>query len=312
MHYSVIVVGENIDKQLEPFNSDCDPYDSKTAKYLEFTTYNDTETAEVIQGFVDDIKSGDIEGNNIFKYAKETLGYVVNDEDLITEPPEYYTKKAFSIHTKYKGKVPDGVSLEGIKFGYLSNPKSFWDWYQIGGRYTSRLKLKKGKQGTTGSTGVKWMMPFETLDRHKKEEYCDCAKIGDIDWEAMEKEHYEEIERRYTKFIRAYMKSKKIKTSVFTEGGFPEDFNPYGEYGVSSVEESRFVPPTKEQFIKKRPFIYSYGILCDGVYYHREDTHYKDTYEQLTQNAQDWAHKTKEIFKNLDPDTIITVVDCHD
>ena len=46
----------------------------------------------------------------------------------------------------------DGYSLNDKEtaYGYYNNPKSKWDWYQLGGRWAGMIRLKEGKRGLKG------------------------------------------------------------------------------------------------------------------------------------------------------------------
>jgi hypothetical protein len=89
-------------------------------------------------------------------------------------------------------ELPDG------KLGEFStyNPKSKWDWYQLGGRWSDFLKLKPGKEnkGTKGDPGLFGKKSI-------KRGYCDQAMKKDIDFNGMRddagrdaKKYYKEIQ----------------------------------------------------------------------------------------------------------------------
>ena len=82
-----------------------------------------------------------------------------------------------------------GASREGDRFFIEGNFNSQWDWYEIGGRWSSTLKLIPGRQGFTAR-------PLEFDPRfakvlgepspeiwEPKPGYCDQAQKRDIDWE---------------------------------------------------------------------------------------------------------------------------------
>lgn len=61
------------------------------------------------------------------------------------------------------------------------NPKSKWDWYQLGGRWTGFFRLRPGATGSVGQPGV--MTPPAGNGLY------DSARKADIDWEAMRASH---------------------------------------------------------------------------------------------------------------------------
>lgn len=61
-------------------------------------------------------------------------------------------------------------------WGYWNNPKSRWDWYQVGGRWSDFLISK-----TIGP--------------------CDSTRKRDVDWEAMQKKHLAEYNSLYDEYL---------------------------------------------------------------------------------------------------------------
>ena len=111
-HFAVLVIGDNIEEQLAPFQEnnmgDC-PSD-----YMEFTDHTDECKAEY--------NSDDVDKNEyptLIKYAKDYHGY---EED------------------------GDG------RFGYWENPNAKWDWWVIGGRYRDRLKMNAPELALKGES----------------------------------------------------------------------------------------------------------------------------------------------------------------
>lgn len=58
-----------------------------------------------------------------------------------------------------------------------TNPNKKWDWWELGGRYTGRLKLLPKRTGLTGRPGL--------MTDDASPGYADRARKGDIDWEQM-------------------------------------------------------------------------------------------------------------------------------
>lgn len=67
-------------------------------------------------------------------------------------------------------------------FGYYHNPNDKWDWYQIGGRWAGKLKLKTEAIGIRGQKSWTWQGENPYEDRK-----VDCAQIKDIDEEFLKK-----------------------------------------------------------------------------------------------------------------------------
>ncbi len=97
------------------------------------------------------------------KHMKQT------DEQLYAEAIEGYSEDDIT---------PDGAVLSQY------NPDSKWDWYTIGGRWQGMLKLKPGKTGERGESGIMSKMSVDY----------DAAYAADIDFDAMRESQYGHIQ----------------------------------------------------------------------------------------------------------------------
>lgn len=75
------------------------------------------------------------------------------------------------------GYYGEDVIIKDDHFYDLTNPNKKWDWYQMGGRYTGRLKLKPKAYGLVGRPGF--------MTESCPAGYADQASKGDIDFEQM-------------------------------------------------------------------------------------------------------------------------------
>ena len=148
MHFTVLVVGEEPELQLEPFQEnnmgDCPP------EFLQFLSMEDELADEYELNRMIESPEGDM------KPIKEL----------------YPTFESFA--EEYHGFDKDPRMR---KYGYWENPNSRWDWYELGGRWTGAFKLKDGAEGVIGGPSVfRERAPVE-------EGFVDQARKGDIDWE---------------------------------------------------------------------------------------------------------------------------------
>lgn len=79
-----------------------------------------------------------------------------------------------------------GGELRSEGWGRVTNPNHKWDWWQIGGRWTGKLKLKEAGMGRNGLPGL---MTNANTDPSR----ADIALAGDIDWQAI---HDEDVQRQ--------------------------------------------------------------------------------------------------------------------
>jgi hypothetical protein len=151
-HFTVMVVGEDVEKQLEPFwGLDLSEEELKKDPRAKFEV---------------EIKAKDVE-KEFAKYKKNRKG----------DDPSYKSIEEWI--EDWHGYYPN----EKGDYGYYHNPNAKWDWFETGGRWTGLLKLKSGAKGKTGRPGL--------MTSPAEEGYVDSALKKDIDWESMREESRE-------------------------------------------------------------------------------------------------------------------------
>jgi len=179
-HYTVLVVGDDVDSQLAPFD-----------ETLSTEFHVEVPAGQLYKRVKEIIKM--LKKNDELRSKYEALMEKGNYEDIL--------KSYYGGHRNSKGE-----------WGYDHNPDAKWDWYTIGGRWSGYFKLKKGAKGTLGRPGV--------FDNKPKAGYVDQARFGDIDWEGMRTDALIEAEKNYDEFMAKYKDAdKKTKTSLSFEYG---------------------------------------------------------------------------------------------
>lgn len=171
-HFTVLVIGDNPEEQLAPFD--------ESIEMPRYTKHTKEQLIEISRKRIEDFKNG-----LYAQYLKD---------------PEEYLKDSFPAHTDYVTKefpkklnfTDDECYQDEIRFyepkdidengGVYStyNPNSKWDWYQLGGRWCGFYKLKDGKTGKLGQPS--WMEKVT----HRDDNTADSALKGDIDFENVE------------------------------------------------------------------------------------------------------------------------------
>lgn len=267
-HFTVMVVGGGVEEQLAPFQennmSDC------PAEYLEFDIqYHKKEfkkdALKVIAGMEKDYKENGKKSyvaNNIIEYRK-----------LMKE------KKYGDFLQKQGGYSKDSDG----NLGYMLNLNSKWDWYQIGGRWAGRLKLKKGaKSGTCGEKS--W--------GHTEDPYADgrvdSALVKDIDFKAMQEDPKEKegLEKHWDEVISGKGMYKP-------------------EYFLKRYK-------TKEEYVRQNMLFSTHSVLIDGEWSEAGEMGWWGFSSETEEQANNWdANFFKNFIEKLDPETRITIVDCH-
>lgn len=175
------------------------PYDES----LEVKPYINRTKAEMI---ADGRKRKAMYEENPEKYAwLSTFAEAQSDEDFYNlEKADYYEYDS------------DGNELSTY------NPKSKWDWYQIGGRWSCELKLKDEDE----DGGL----------------YCDEAKIKDIDF-SMNKERYDECLQWWKDSIEA---PDDEWEGFYKKEYYTERYKSAEEYATRSASFSTFALVTPD------------------------------------------------------------------
>ena len=185
MHFSVLVVGENVGGQLQPF---CE---------LECSMDQDQIRQDPRSEFIEQFTTEELEKD--FLRVKD-------------ESPEYYYEILEEFADEYHGisKLDD----EEV-WGRYTNPNSKWDWYSIGGRYTGRFKIKENPKYLDdieiGEPGL--------LTESASTGHADSIRLCDIDFDGMKEEKIIKLEKNW---IEANEKISKGDKTVYYIYGIKE------------------------------------------------------------------------------------------
>ena len=121
----------------------------------------------------------------------------------------------------------------------------------------------------------------------KNGERCNRCLVKELDFEGMKKAELEDRAKWYDEAVKE-AKENNRKPVLF---GFKET-------------------PTKEEYVNRKVCLSPYAVLHNGEWIEKgsmgwwgvDDPHYTE---------EDWEKKFQEFFKTLDPETEVTIVDCH-
>ena len=139
-HFTVLVVGPNIESQLAPFDEDI-----KVPQYIRNTRQ---ELIEQNRRNINRTRDGDYS-----EYLADSEAYLEKHKSnpsrcLYFTSGEFAEKLNWSDEQLYQDAIQyveeDKIDSEGNELSTY-NPNSKWDWYQIGGRWDGALKTKDGK-----------------------------------------------------------------------------------------------------------------------------------------------------------------------
>lgn len=207
-HFTVLVIGDNVDKQLEKYDEN-----------LEMPEYVEGEVSEEeMQRFVD----------YYTKESEEPIKLGTSDQTLLERFEEIYAIKGDDWNSNTYKKI-NGVWSEVSTY----NPESKWDWYVTGGRWAGFFKLKSNLDKELKEIGftrnefenlvklksnnlakfhatvdkyigyeerIKWLVSVYNATgkaESTKSGVTDSAKKGDIDFEAMRVEDRDNAIAKY-------------------------------------------------------------------------------------------------------------------
>ena len=345
-HFTVLVVGNNPEEQLAPFQENNCP-----EEYLSFT---------------------DTEEENLKEYETGTAKKAVMPDGRLLNPWD----EEFKIKDDLLGigQVPEGIPVREVpykeifptfedfmkewhghderdqkigKYGYWENKISKWDWYELGGRFRGFFKLKHPNvQKVLGEPGV---------FNNEPEYDSDQALKGQVDFEGMmedagkkAKEQYETVERLLggeipkievswkeiidPKNIRfsgmdieekrtffhnqsAMLKLKQIKEDILkqTKEDIKEDAKKVSEdLELLMWLDLENYQMSKEEFIEraKTVTISTFAVIKDGKWFERG----KMGWWGIISNEKDekeWDNQFQTLLSDLPDDTLLSIYDCH-
>lgn len=275
-HFSVLVIGDGVEKKLAPYNEniEVEPYERECKCGLYKAEHQACEQARDELGFdnFDDFwaKARKRDGGKELerKYHERAEVLLEANPDKEKPNPEY--------------EECGGTGTRTTDY----NPKSKWDWHEIGGRWRGMLLLKPGCKGYLGRPGI-----FD--NEPERPEGVDQARFGDIDWERIQNDDTRklELEREWDELINP----PKDKPSFYKPEYYLERFG------------------TKENFVKRLMLFATYAVVTpDGEWHEAGKMGWWGMSSDTAEDKEAWDLGYRDKFlKDLSPDTLITVVDCH-
>lgn len=276
-HFLVLAFGDDIDGMLAPYD----------------------ENIKVDEYFVDDVSE------------KEKLEFINHYKEYVDESPLDIEKEMLSLYEKFgkdwnynEWKLVDGV----WKICSTYNPKSKWDWYVKGGRFSGFLTVKKDDE----------------------EVRVNETTVADIDFNKKIEEVKKEA-REYWKEVNDFIKESKT-----------DSFKPWKEIvdieGLNVVEKREMynAQPEAKAFAEYSKNNFNFNsvedflvseeeFVSDSVYssiapfaYVSEKTGWREQGEMgwfgvsiKNTSNKEWHEEFMSFVAELPPETKVTVIDCH-
>ena len=167
--------------------------------------------------------------------------------------------------------VEDGTLYEIRTY----NPKSKWDWWTIGGRWSGYFKAKPDTEYATGSPGV--------FDNAPTPGFADIIRQGDVDWEGMAHDAMEKAREWYRECV--------------AKGRPPVLFGP--------------APADEDEFARSAASPATHAVIDADGEWAESGTMGWFGVEIDPKDPKEWADEYVRYIGSLDRDDILVVVDCH-
>ncbi len=275
-HFTVMVIGKDIEKQLQPFHE------------FECTGENDE--------FVQDVDvTEECREHGLDWHGLEDKQ--IDDESKADRDGEH--KFGFAV-------VKDGVLIKAVN---RTNPNAKWDWYQTGGRW-SGLLLKK--DGTRADEALKSEIDISKMRDNAAEKAGDeydrvLAVTGSLEGFKTWDKFLEEAKDENGK-IGDLTAARDAYHAQPQRVALKENAESLKDLGWFIALDSFVV--TREEFIQdaRDCALSTFAVLKDGVWYEKGKMGW---WASVSDEDVNWNSKFAELFDSLADDDHITIVDCH-
>lgn len=192
----------------------------------------------------------------------------------------------------------------GKRYGYHTNPRSFWDWYVIGGRWPFCFLVKNSC--AEYSLGELSSSDMESPEAPEGYRWCCAARKKDIEWNVCFEWRKNLATERFYAYEKAY---KSGDTAEF------QSYEKITERGIESFMNLLYVKDeTLEQFLTRLGYYRKskYNISAGALLL--ENGEYFDFYEFQDgkwNERSNWNELIEQFIDGLSDDTVIVGVDCH-
>lgn len=325
-HFTVLVIGDNADSQLAPFDENME-----VEEYLEGEV--DVDEMERFLQYYKEKHDADGTFEEVYKkWGNDWNGSRWRREEQIRQVNwkcpscgevnhwnSVICGQRFRKRKGCGGLIPPNQYTVWNEYSRY-NPDSKWDWYQLGGRWTGYFLLKAGAKGELGESGVfENTAPINTAD---------SARKGDIDFEEMRKQAGLRASQRYTDFwnivdgravpkwdeIRAKHKNIEDARKEYNEMEVIKDLDASEQFGrlYFVFNEIQDFVESRGDYVQKarNTAITTFAFLHNGKWHQRgEMGWFGIASDELDED--EWNKMFNKFLDSLPYDTLLSIYDCH-
>lgn len=292
-HFTVIVIGPDIEAQLAPFH--------------EFACTGVVDEYVIDLDITEDIRSSLVAPDTLLETAQSDYDYKVVRSEADVDRNDAH---------KW-GFILLGADGEVAKVVRRTNPNHKWDWWKIGGRWTGFFKLLPGATGDVGEPGL--------FDRPAPPRTADSALKGAIDFAGMRDQAGMEAGATWDKAraltggatweswesVVERLGLYDIKAARAFYWGQPavKALNTVNEF---KLEIDDTLAGSREDFVqaaRNRAGV-PYAIVQDSKWFAKGKMGWwAISDDAMTQD--EWNQRATDLIDSLPADTLLTLVDCH-
>lgn len=317
-HFTVLVIGDNIEAQMAPYYESTDNSDYLIFKSTEREDMVKYMTETMVLVTLPDGTTTNEYDQKYYVWNKDTKSSsIVFPEGTIKEEKKF--NEVFKSFEDYKAEwfSHEKRDEEMGEYGYWHNPNARWDWFVQGGRWTGYFKAKAGTKSAVGQSG--------DFGNKPKDGWVDSLRLCDIDFSGMKADVVKEANETYDK-LEDILKGQPLPSwnAIYEKNNEDIDaarneyhnlktyqdlcnagFHIMGDY-VEKFGNSR------AEYIKKckNMSVVPFAFVKDGKWYQKgEMGWFGMSSNQMTQ--EEWNKQFWEMIKSLDKESLLTLVDCH-
>jgi len=317
-HYTVLVIGDDVEGQLAPYD--------ESISVVPYKRYERPDWEERWSTILSDYKDGDSNSKD-----GEYSG-----EKLLSNPEEATIGEIVAVYNaRYGDEEPVAIDDTGVYHWSTYNPDSRWDWYEVGGRWRGYFKLKEAALDRAAVAEVGMPGVFDNEPRYD----ADVVSKGDVDVDGMRDAAGEAAGKRWD-CVRAVVgdapppipwrqvleESANIEEArrVYREQDWPRLVAVHDKK-CRSEKRHKGVPllgffgnveefsVTRDEYVQQArdSAIVTYAYVRDGRWFAPGEMGWWGCSTDEDEDRLRFAREFNEMFDGLPDDTLLTVCDLH-
>lgn len=297
-HFVVMVIGDDVEKQLAPFHEfECTGIDDEYVV--------DVDVTESVRAHVASEWS-----------IEDAVAYEIGDDKIVSDEDEIDLAGA---HKYGFAIVKDGVLVRAVN---RTNPNKKWDWWVAGGRWTGFFRRRSGATAPTFPPYARYVRAEERAEIDKRRTgKADSCRWGDVDVEVMKADAETEARAKFAKWrecfdlhgrpeswptLRARLGVEPAREAYRVQPAIAayREVDVWGEPDAFGFDEDAYVT----RMVRKA--VAPFAFVLNGEWIARGSMGWFACVSN-EKSDDEWLDSVERILASIEPNTLVTVVDCH-